>query len=218
MDEEFNAIQTAVATKADTNSPTLTGTPFAPTATAGTNTTQIATTAFVSTAGAARLPAGSVTMYAAAAAPTGWLICNGAAVSRTLYADLFTAIGTTFGTGDGSTTFNLPNFTDRMPMASGGLYSLGSTGGSKDAVAVAHTHTATSSVTDPGHVHSIQHDANSSSTGAIIAGSSEPVETSYNTDSATTGITVSTTVNSAGVSGTDANLPPYLGINFIIRT
>jgi len=66
---------------------------------------------FLSAAGtfAAAVPVGSVTMYAANTAPTGWLECSGAAVSRTTYVGLFTAIGTVFGVGDGSTTFNLPN-------------------------------------------------------------------------------------------------------------
>jgi microcystin-dependent protein len=55
------------------------------------------------------VPSGAVMSFAMNAAPTGWLECDGAAVSRTTYSALFTAIGTTFGTGDGSTTFNLPN-------------------------------------------------------------------------------------------------------------
>jgi microcystin-dependent protein len=65
---------------------------------------------FLSAAGtfAAAVPVGSITMYAANTAPTGWLECSGAAVSRTTYAGLFAAIGTVFGSGDGSTTFNLP--------------------------------------------------------------------------------------------------------------
>lgn len=53
-------------------------------------------------------------------APTGWLLCNGDAVSRTTYADLFAVIGTTFGTGDGSTTFNVPDFRGRVPAGDGG--------------------------------------------------------------------------------------------------
>jgi microcystin-dependent protein len=57
----------------------------------------------------AAVPVGSVTMHAANSAPTGWLECSGAAVSRTTYAGLFAVIGTVFGVGDGSTTFNLPN-------------------------------------------------------------------------------------------------------------
>ena len=52
---------------------------------------------------------GTVAFFARSSAPTGWLKCNGAAISRTDYADLFDSIGTTYGTGDGSTTFNLPD-------------------------------------------------------------------------------------------------------------
>ena len=86
-------------------SPALTGTPTAPTAAAGTNTTQVATTAFVQTANGV----GQVVYFAMTSAPVGWLKANGAAVSRETYAALFAAIGTSFGVGDGSTTFNLPD-------------------------------------------------------------------------------------------------------------
>lgn len=59
-----------------------------------------------------KLPAGSVIAFAGSSAPTGYLDCDGSAVSRTTYADLFAAIGTTWGVGDGSTTFNLPDGRD----------------------------------------------------------------------------------------------------------
>ena len=59
-------------------------------------------------------PAGVVLPYAGATAPSGWLLCDGSAVSRTTYANLFAAIGTAFGTGDGSTTFNLPDLRGRV--------------------------------------------------------------------------------------------------------
>lgn len=59
------------------------------------------------------IPAGTLIPYAGKTLPAGWLLCNGAAVSRTTYADLFAAIGTTYGTGNGSTTFNLPNCNGR---------------------------------------------------------------------------------------------------------
>lgn len=67
----------------------------------------------------ALLPAGAVFAFAANTTPSGCLICNGAAVSRTTYARLFAAIGTTYGSGDGSTTFNLPNLTDRFIQGNG---------------------------------------------------------------------------------------------------
>ena len=62
---------------------------------------------------------GSVIAWAANSTPNGYLLCNGATVSRTTYAALFSAIGTTYGTGDGSTTFALPNLTDKFIMGSG---------------------------------------------------------------------------------------------------
>ena len=100
------AVEELDTEKAPLASPTLTGTPAAPTATAGTNTTQIATTAFVL---ANNVPTGQVAYFAMNTAPTGYLKANGAAISRSTYSVLFTAIGTTFGVGDNSTTFNVPD-------------------------------------------------------------------------------------------------------------
>jgi microcystin-dependent protein len=192
-------------------SPTFTGTPLAPTAAVGTNTTQIATTAFVLSNG---VPTGAINMWGTGTAPTGWLLCAGAAVNRTTYAALFAVIGTTFGVGDGSTTFNLPNYTNRVPYGT----TLAATGGTADAVVVSHTHTATSVVADPTHAHA------SFSNGAFNGGGAGNSMGQFGnpggfaTTSASTGITVATTNSTEGVSGTGQNLPPYLGINFIIKT
>jgi microcystin-dependent protein len=60
------------------------------------------------------MPPGTIIMYGADSAPAGWLGCEGGTVSRTTYAALFAVIGTNFGAGDGSTTFTLPNFNDRV--------------------------------------------------------------------------------------------------------
>lgn len=83
-------------------------------------------------------PPGVIHMYGAASAPTGWLLCDGTAVSRVTYADLFAIISTNYGVGDGSTTFNLPDFRGRGPMGknSGTFSALGGTGGEE-------THTLT---------------------------------------------------------------------------
>jgi microcystin-dependent protein len=75
----------------------------------GTNNTKLATTAFVQAAVSLAVPSGAVFYFAMNAAPTGYLEADGTAVSRSTYASLFSAIGTTFGVGDGSTTFNLPD-------------------------------------------------------------------------------------------------------------
>jgi microcystin-dependent protein len=187
-------------------SPAFTGTPTAPTASVGTSTTQIATTAFVLANGG--VPTGVINMWSTASAPSGFLLCDGTAVSRTTYAALFAVIGTTFGVGDGTTTFNVPNYTNRMPYGT----TLAATGGSADAVVVSHTHVAT--VTDPGHLHTINFlsTAGGSAYGTNAGGNAFGTQT----NSASTGISV--TNATAGVSGTNANLPPYLGINFIIKT
>jgi microcystin-dependent protein len=200
-----------LATSPSMASPTFTGTPIAPTATVGTNTTQIATTAFVQTGlGTVNsVIAGTIQMWPTVSAPSGYLLCDGTAVSRTTYATLFGVVGTTFGTGDGSTTFNLPNYQDRMPIGKGTIAaSIGATGGSKDAIVVSHTH----SISDPGHAHANNVDNSSTNYGGgpSIFGNS----TGAYTQTAYTGISV----NTAGASGTNANLPPYLSINFIIKT
>jgi microcystin-dependent protein len=85
---------------------------------------------------AAAIPAGTLTAYAGASAPTGWLLCYGQAISRTTYSDLFSAIGTTWGSGDGSTTFNVPDLrgrlvagADNMGGSAAGRLGSGATGG-----------------------------------------------------------------------------------------
>lgn len=196
------------------SSANLTGTPVAPTAAVGTNTTQVATTAFVQAAGLV----GEIKMWGTASAPTGYLLCDGTAVSRSTYAALFAIIGTTFGAGDTTTTFNLPDYRGRMPIGVNGSYALATTGGSANATLVSHTHTAT--VTDPGH----DHDAITQTSGGSSAGNqyANSFSGSVNTTStlmiqtATTGITVANSTE--GSSATNANLPPYLAINFIIKT
>ena len=194
-----------------TGTSTFTGIPSAPTASAGTNTTQVATTAFVL---ANSNPTGAITMWGTGTAPSGWLLCTGGAVSRSTYAALFAVISTQFGVGDGSTTFNLPNFQDRVPFGVGAIaVSNGATGGSADAVVVSHTHTAT--VTDPGHNHSEKFYSDSGSVYGLQSGTNN-YDGNRQTGTATTGITVAN--STAGVSGTNANLPPYLAINFIIKT
>ena len=102
-------MQAQMDDKAPLDSPVLTGTPTAPTPTAGDSSTNIATTAFVTSGIAQSVPRGAVIPFASTLVPTGWLVCDGSAVDRTVYEGLFNIISTTFGEGDGSTTFNLPD-------------------------------------------------------------------------------------------------------------
>jgi len=105
------------------------------------------------------LPAGAVMPYAGASAPTGWLLCNGQAVSRSTYSDLFAICGSTYGGGNGSTTFNVPDMRQRFPLGkadSGEGSTLGGGGG------VAVTGTSTSI----GHTHGFSHTHDLSASGA----------------------------------------------------
>jgi microcystin-dependent protein len=191
------------------------------------------------------VPTGSIVMWPSVAIPTDWRLCNGDAISRTTFATLYSLIGTTFGVGDGTTTFNLPNYKNRMPYGADTV-AVGATGGSANAIVVSHTHTgttgstsndhihtATSTVTDPTHNHSysIQGAGGPGGDANIYFTAGGSFYTPANTTSVATGVTVATTIsgqsvththdfttNSAGSSGTNANLPPYLGINFIIKT
>lgn len=83
---------------------------------------------------------GEIKIYTGSVAPTGYFLCDGSAISRTTYADLFTVIGTTCGAGDGTTTFNLPNLNGKIPVGLDSTQTefntLGKTGGEK-------THTLT---------------------------------------------------------------------------
>ena len=94
-------------------------------------------------------PVGTIAMYAGTTAPEGWLLCDGSPLSRTAYQNLFAVIGTTFGNGDGSATFNLPDLRGRTPFgkaASGTFQTLGATGGVET-----HSHT----VAIAGHAHNL---------------------------------------------------------------
>lgn len=95
---------------------------------------------------------GSIIAYAGSSIPSRFLECNGAEISRTAYADLFRIIGTTYGSGNGSTTFNLPNLSGKAPLGVSGSHAIGSAGGSAShsllsAETPSHTHTI------PQHTH-----------------------------------------------------------------
>jgi microcystin-dependent protein len=355
----FNISASSTLTPLITTSGTQSGTHSvaaisqAVTAPLGTSSNALATTEFVLSNSN---PTGGLMMWPTAAAPSGWLLCNGTAVSRTTYAALFAVIGTVFGNGDGSTTFNLPNYVERMPFGASltttasvtgcigavvvgsisgttltvsgvthgtlaigdtisgtgvttgttitafgtgsggaGTYSVsasqtvsstsitatgttmtvtavgsgtlivaqiltgtgitantritalgtgtgstgtyivntaqntglititaspyvnvGSTGGSTDAIVVAHNHT----ITDPGHTHTTTLDvwrgSNAGNTSAAWGGGDrrDAVGVVGTSNSRVTGISLA----SAGSSGVNANMSPYLGINFIIKT
>jgi microcystin-dependent protein len=115
-----------------------------------------------------------------------------------------------------------PDLRDRFVVGAGSSYAVDATGGSANSIVVSHTHTATSTVTDPGHTHTTTINAtNNQGTGpATSFWSNGRVQGSgtFTTSSQTTGVTVATTVASAGTSGTNANLPPYYALCYIMKT
>jgi len=182
-----------LALRAAIASPTLTGVPAAPTAAAGTNTTQLATTAFVKTAVDAAvaqippgIPTGGIILWSGSvgAIPTGWALCNG--------------------------TNGTPDLRSRFVIGAGSTYNVAATGGSADSVVVAHSH----SITDPGHFHTMGGVNGAFQSGPLAAMNSSSGDTRNATSTRTTGITV----NSAGQSGVNANLPPYYALAYIMKT
>ena len=234
-----NQIATTNFVQLQKTSPAFTGVPTAPTAPALTANTQIATTAFVAAATAGFTAAqsvdelaGSIKMWGSSTPPNNWALCNGQAVSRTTYATLFSRIGTTYGSGDGSTTFNLPNFVDRFSVGAGSAYAAGSTGGYADAAVITHTHPVSSSVSinDPGHNHNNVLQGTSDDVQrrvtvnrAVGASGTDAIGSNLgrNTNNATTGISASVTTSisapDGSVSGTGRNLPPYISAYWIIK-
>lgn len=154
-------------------------------------------------------PVGLISMYSGTTAPTGWLICDGSAISRTTYATLFGVIGTTYGSGDGSTTFNLPNLKGKVPV---GLNSsdtdfdtIGETGGGKQTIIPMQWYNEFIDM-------------------RLKAGLSIPNWETYRKAASGTTSTLSGESSQTGVMGvnenttsdTNGNLQPYIVLNYII--
>jgi hypothetical protein len=141
----------------------------------------------------ALVPSGVIVMWSGSIAtiPTGWLICDG--------------------------TSGTPNLRDRFVVGAGSTYAVAATGGSADAITVSHTHTAT--VTDPSHTHNIAGRTDGYTGGGannFSVGDGRGNNATYATNSAVTGISVAN--SSTGSSGTNANLPPYYALAYIMKS
>jgi hypothetical protein len=171
-----------------TGSGTISSTTTGTTQALGTNNTTIATTAFALANG---IPSGAIVMWSGSIAsiPSGWLLCNGAS-----------------GT---------PDLRDRFVVGAGSAYAVAATGGNANATLVSHTHTA--SVADPGHSHSatLQYSPQSGSATQCYTPFNGVNTNTFNTNSAVTSISVSNSTE--GSSATNANLPPYYALAYIMK-
>ena len=208
IDTEFNNIATAIATKANLASPGFSGTPTAPTASSGDNTTKLATTAFVTSAIATGVSSALSSAY-----PVGSIYINAAVATNPA-----TLLG--FGTW---TAFGAGRVMVGLNAGDASFDTAEETGGSKDSVVVSHNHT----LTDPGHAHEVLLTGKGNPTGVnpyntfsndttIFTSGATTSSGAGNSGSSseTTGISIA----SAGSSGTNANLQPYIVVYMWKRT
>jgi len=192
------------------------------------------------------VPVGTVLMWAGTDAnvPTNWLLCNGAAISRSTYSDLFNSLGSGFGGGNGSTTFNIPDMRDRFVVGAGTTYSRNGKGGSTSvtlstAQIPSHTHSG------PNHRHSVSgntgtqsanHNHNNYSratnTGSgghanwwagnnsgitYAQGMHDNNQSHSHAFSVNSGYSGTGSTGSAGSGSSHENRPPYIGMFYIIK-
>ena len=175
-------------------------------------------------------PAGAIIMYGAATAPTGYLLCNGSNISRSTYADLFSAIGTTYGSGDGSLTFGIPNLQSRFPIGydGGSSYALAGTGGATTDTPTLSGTNAGTAITEaqmPSHTHDSWGNTwpSGSWTGGTGTTQSSVTQTSGTLTTTSTLRTLATgsgnthTHTWTGTSTAVDTVPPYLVVNYIIK-
>ena len=190
---------------------------------------------------------GEIRAYAVSSIPSGWLVCDGSAVSRSTYSNLFAILGITWGAGDGNTTFNLPDLRFRTMVGVDNSHAPGVTGGASSATLnVGNLPSHNHGITDPGHVHSVVDPSHShtitdpthahasvvaasnvtagAAAGGVVVGNTANAATGITaTNVAPTGISLGTavtgiTTNTTGSGGSFSTMPPFGVVTLMIKT
>jgi microcystin-dependent protein len=173
------------------------------------------------------VPTGTILPFGGSVAPANAVLCDGSAVSRTTYAKLFSVIGTTYGVGDGSTTFHVPNLKGKIPVGLNSLESefnyLGKSGGEKSHILSSlempsHSHTASGSAAG-GHNHNVTLDYYTNNTTGGSIHYVHPTSGSGQVSKVTSAggeHTHSISVGNSGGGSAHNNIQPYLTVNYII--
>ena len=154
------------------------------------------------------VPAGVLVPFAGSTAPDGWLLCDGSAISRTTYADLYAVISTTYGAGNSSTTFNLPDLRGRMAL---GLDNMGGTSANVVIAGVADTLGSTAGV----EAHTMTEDEMPNHSHRLYTGQTGGPESGphWYSNASTSG----NLIESTGGDQPHNNMPPYMVVNYIIK-
>ena len=165
---------------------------------------------------------GTILPWSAASLPTGFLECAGAAVSRSTYSALFAIIGTTYGAGDGSTTFNTPDLADNVPVGKSGSKALASTGGANTVAVTATGNVGGSTANATLSTAQLASHSHSAAVSGGTGGLSNPIATATPGNTGNTGSGSGHSHNmSATFSGSAVNaaiVQPYIALIYIIKT
>ena len=170
------------------------------------------------------IPTATIVPWSSASVPSGFLECDGTAVSRTTYAALFAIVGTTYGVGDGSTTFNVPDLQDNVPVGKSNNKALASTGGANTvtstgnvAGSTANATLSTAQLANHSHTFTV---SNSNQSGGGNVSIDRPALSQANPATSSTGSSSGHAHNMSANFAGDATsvIQPYLTIIYIIKT
>jgi len=174
------------------------------------------------------IPTATIVPWSSASVPTGFLECNGQTVSRSTYSALFAIVGTTYGAGDGSSTFAVPNLGDNVPVGKSNNKALGSTGGANTVAATGNVGGSTANATLStaqlaSHTHGATFVSNSWGNGPYIAANpnqtaNPPYRSNKNFNNTGSGSGHSHNMSATFTGDSTSVVQPYLTVIYIIKT